>query len=48
MLQSNSFGTLEPVKTPGINQMKEDLNNLAQEVDRQMHDVEARVVGNLS
>lgn len=32
--QSNSFGTLEPVKMAGIMQLKEDLSNFAREVDR--------------
>ena len=48
-LQQNSFGTLEAPKTiPGLTQLKEDLNNFAQEVDRQMQDIEARVVCNVS
>lgn len=46
--QSNSFGTLDPAKMPNINQMKDDLNNFASEVDKQMRDVEARIVTNLS
>ena len=59
MHQTNSFGTLEPNhtnpatndqgnKNGNVQQMRDDLNNFAQEVDRQMREVEARIVTNLS
>ena len=46
--QSNSFGTLEPVPPKSLASLKDDLNNFAQEVDKQMRDTEARIVTNLS
>ena len=46
--QRDSLGTPDRTRQTNIVQLKEDLNNFAQEVDRQMREVETRVVTNLS